>query len=142
MPRLPNAKPATGLFCLVLLALGLAACGNTVSTSGFKGEQHAIAQTIANLQSDATAGDEKKICANDLAAAVVTRLGATKRCEKAIKDQLAEIDSLEAKVESIQLGAAGTTATARVKSTHAGKSRVSTVMLVKEGGKWKVSALQ
>jgi monoamine oxidase len=142
MPRLPHAKQATGLLCLVLIALGLAACGNTVSTSGFKGEQHAIAQTVANLQSDATAGDEKKICAKDLAAAVVKRLGGAKRCEKAIKDQLAEIDSLEAKVESIRLGAAGTTATARVKSTHAGKSRVSTVMLVKEGGKWKVSALQ
>ena len=79
---------------------------------------------------------------NSRNAAVVKRLGGAKRCEKAIKDQLAEIDSLEAKVESIQLGAAGTTATARVKSTHAGKSRVSTVMLVKEGGKWKVSALQ
>ena len=33
-----------------------------------------------------------------------------------------------------QVVSAGTTATARVKSTHAGKSRVSTVMLVKEGG--------
>jgi hypothetical protein len=142
MTRLPNAKHATALLCLALLALGLAACGATVSTSGFKGEQHAIAQTISDFQADATASDEKKICANDLAAAVVARLGATKRCERAIKDQLAEIDNLEAKVESIQLGPGAATASARVKSTHAGKRRVSTVVLVKEGSNWKISALK
>jgi len=142
MTRLPHAKHATALLCVPLLAFGLAACGNTVSTSGFKGEQHAIAQTISDLQADATASDEKKICADDLAASVVAGLGGTKGCEKAIKDQLAEIDSLEAKVESIQLGAGGATATTRVKSTRAGKKRMSTVALVKEGGRWKVSALK
>jgi monoamine oxidase len=142
MTRRSHAKHATALLCLPLVALGLAACGTTVSTSGFKGEQHAIAQTISDLQSDATASDEKKICANDLASAVVARLGGTKGCEKAIKDQLAEIDSMEAKVESIQLGPGGATATARVKSTRAGKKRVTTVALVKEGARWKVSALK
>jgi hypothetical protein len=142
MTRLPHAKHATALLCVPLLAFGLAACGTTVSTSGFKGEQHAIAQTISDLQAHATASDEKKICANDLAAAVVARLGGTKGCEQTIKNQLAEIDSLEAKVESIQLAPGGTTATARVKSTHAGKRRLSTVALVKEGSRWKVSALQ
>jgi hypothetical protein len=142
MTRLPHAKQTTALLCVALLALGLGACGATVSTSGFKGEQHAIAQTISDLQADATAGNEKKICAKDLAAAVVGSLGGPKACEKAIKDQLAEIDSLEAKVESIQLGPGGAAATARVKSTHAGKKRISTVALVKEGTRWKVSALK
>ena len=128
--------------CAVLLAVGLTACGNTVSTSGFKGEQHAVAVTISNLQADATSGEQKKICANDLASAVVKRLGGTKGCERAIKDQVAEIDSLETKVQSIQLGSGGITATARVKSTYGGKGAYRTVLLVKEGGKWKVSALQ
>jgi hypothetical protein len=145
MPLLTHAldhRRAAGAVCLALLAVGPAACGNAVSTSGFKGEQHAIAETISSLQADATAGEQKKICANDLAAAVVKRLGGTKGCERAIKDQVAEIDSLETKVESIQLGAGGATATARVRSTYGGKAVFRTISLVREGGKWKVSALQ
>src|ERR1700686_2384434 len=105
MPLLPHASRTTGLLCGALLTVGLSACGSAVSTGGFKGEQHAVAQTISNLQSDATATDQKKICANDLAGAVVSRLGGTKGCEQAIKNQLAEIDSLEVKIQSITLGA-------------------------------------
>jgi hypothetical protein len=142
MALLPLLRRATALLCVPLLAVGVAACGNTVSTAGFKGEQHAVAQTISNLQSDATAADQKKICTSDLASAVVTRLGGTKGCEQAIKKQLAEIDSLEVKVQSITLGAGGAAATARVKSTYGGKGAYRTVTLVKEGGKWKVSGLQ
>jgi sorbitol-specific phosphotransferase system component IIBC len=127
--------------CLPALALALSACASTVSTASFKGGQHNVAQTIANLQTDATAGEQKKICANDLAAAVVSRLGGTKRCEAAIKKQLTEIDSLTVSVQSVKLAAAGTSATAAVTSVYEGKKRPSSVSLVKEGGKWKISAL-
>jgi hypothetical protein len=140
--RLPHPSRATFLLCAPLLATGLVACGSTVSTSGFKGEQHAVAETISNLQSDTTASDEKKICANDLAAATVARLGGAKGCEKAIHDQIAQIDNLEVKVLSIQIAAGGTSATATLKSTYGGKRRPSTVTLAKEGGKWKVSSVQ
>lgn len=145
------------LLCWPPLALALAGCATAVSTSSFKGEQHAVAQTVANLQADATAGDEKKICANDLARAVVARLGGAKRCEKAIKEQLDQVDNLEVSVESVTLasgsapsrptaaktpGTPPQTATAQVKGIHAGKHRQSTVSLVKEGGKWKLSGLR
>lgn len=142
------------LACAPLGALGLAACGAAVSTASFKGEQHEVAQTVANLQTDATAGEEQKICANDLASAVVARLGGTKGCEAAIKSQLGQIDNLELSVQSVTLAShhapsthdaktpsAIDTASARVKSIHAGKSKQSTVSLVKEDGKWKISAL-
>jgi hypothetical protein len=140
MTALFNPRPAAGLLCAAL-ALGLAACGNTVSTTAFKGEEHEVAQTIANLQADATAGEQKKVCANDLAAAVVQRLGGTAGCEAAIKRQLAEIDNLELSVSSIKLDPAAKSATATVKSTYAGKKRPGTLSLVKEGGKWKVATL-
>lgn len=137
-----HTNRAAAAACAVLVALGLAACGNTVSTSSFKGEQHAVAQAIANLQSDATSGDHKKICTKDLAGPVVDRLGGVKACERAIKNQVAEIDNLEVKVRSVTTGAGGKTATARVKSTFGGKTRERTVALVKEGGRWKVLRLQ
>ncbi len=127
------------LTCLPLCGLAFAACGNTVSTSSFKGEAHEVAQTVANLQADVTAGEQKKVCGSDLALPVVSRLGGTKACEAAVKTQLAEVDSTEVKVESVRV--TGTTATAKVKSTYSGKSRPSTINLVKEGGKWKISGL-
>jgi hypothetical protein len=129
--------------CGSLLALSLSACASTgVSTAAFKGEQHEVAQTISNLQADATAGDEKKVCARDVASSIVARLGGTKGCEAAIKSQLTEVDSLEVSVQSVRLGAAGSkTASARVKSIQAGKSKPSAVSLVKEDGKWKISGV-
>lgn len=121
-----------------LCALAVSACATTTSTSSFKGEQHAIAQRVADLQSDETAGEEKKICANDLAGPVVKRLGGQKGCEAAVKDQV--VDNTEAVVESVQVS--GTSATAKVKSTFAGKKRIATVAFQKEGSQWKISALQ
>jgi hypothetical protein len=137
-------KRATALLCAPLLALGLSACAKTLSTSGLSGESKQAAETIKNLQSDVTAGEEKKICQKDLASTVVKSLSSAKGgCQQAIKDQLAEIDSFEVTIDSVQLGGTKTarTATARVKSVYSGKKRTSTVSLVKESGKWKVSSL-
>jgi hypothetical protein len=132
-------KPA--LLCLPLSAFVLAACGSTTTTAPFKGEKHEVAQTIANLQTHATAAEQKKICADDLAAAIVTRLGGSKHCEAAIKSQLAEVDNLETSVKSVDVTAGDKAATAQVKSINEGKTATSTVSLVKEGGKWKITGV-
>jgi Domain of unknown function (DUF4878) len=131
------------LSCLPLAALALAACGAApaTSTAGFSGAEREVAQTIANLQSNATSAEERKICEQDLAASVVSRLGGVKGCEAAIKTQLNGIDNLEVSVASVKLAPHGTTATATVRSIHEGKTRPSNVSLVKEGGKWKISGL-
>ena len=63
------------LLCSCVSALALAACAKTVSTAGFKGAEQEVAETIKNLQADATAGEQKKICANDVAASVVDAPG-------------------------------------------------------------------
>lgn len=131
------------LICLPpAAALLLTACGDsTVSTGAFKGEQQKVAQAIADLQSEATAGEEAKICEDVLTSSIVTRLGGTKACKQAVKNQLAEVDSLEVSVQSVQLTSGADTATASVLSVHEGKKKLGTVSLAKEGGKWKISAL-
>jgi hypothetical protein len=134
--RLPLA-----LICLPLSAFALAGCGSTTTTAGFTGVKHEVAQTIANLQSDATSAEPKKICADQLADALVTRLGGASGCEKAIKDQLAEIDSLETSIKSVDVAAGGRTARAQVSSIREGKTATSTMSLVKEAGKWKISGI-
>jgi hypothetical protein len=139
--RLPSpSKRALALPSVALVALALGACGSTVSTSGFQGEQHEALQAISNLQSDATSAEEKKICADDLAGPVVTRLGGASACEATIKNQLAEVDSLEVNIQSVKI--TGASASASVKSIYSGKTRLHSISLVKEGGKWKVSGLQ
>jgi hypothetical protein len=125
---------------LLLCVPAISACGTTTSTSSFHGTEHAVAQTIANLQSDVTSAEQKKICTNDVSASVVRKLGGQKGCEAAVKSQVAEIDNTEVTVEAVHV--AGTSATAKVRSVYRGKKRSSTVALVQEGGKWKVSALQ
>jgi hypothetical protein len=129
------------IFCLPLLALGLTACGSAVSTSAFQGKQHEVAQSIANFQTAATTGEYKKMCGEMLSAAVVARLGGAKGCEKAIKDQLAEIDNLQVSVQSVQVASGNTSATAEVGSIYDGKKRLGKLSLVKEGKHWKISGL-
>lgn len=128
------------IVAVVLCPPALAACGTTASTAGFKGTEHDVAQTVVNLQSDITAGEQKKVCERDLAASVVTSLGGRKSCETAIKDQVAEIDNTELEVESVSVS--GETATAEVKSVYGGKKLPkAAVSLVKEGGRWKIASL-
>jgi Domain of unknown function (DUF4878) len=139
-----SLKRLLALICTSLLAVGLTACAKTLSITGFKGEEHAVAQTISNLQADVTASDEQKICTNDLAAAVVARLNATTGgCKQAMKNQLTELDNFEVAVQSVHLSITGAepTAIAHVTSIRDGKTKASTLSLVREGGKWKISSL-
>ena len=136
---MPARRPLT-LLCLPLLATGIAACASTVSTASFKGEQQQVAQAVSNLQSDATALEAKKICSDDLAAAILARLNtAPGGCKRALETQLKQIDNFEATVESVKIS--GDHATAQVKSIRSGKKTVQTLTLVKEDGKWKISGV-
>jgi hypothetical protein len=127
------------VIALAVLAatLGLSACGET-GASNFKGESHAVAQTVSDFQSDVTARDEKKVCENDLAATLKTSLQKNAGgCRAALKKQLLEVDSPTLTIESVAIK--GTTASARVKSLYSGKNRLTTMTLVKEGSRWKIS---
>jgi hypothetical protein len=140
--RLRTARTvALTLAALALSALALTACGETVSTEKYKGEEKAVAQRISDFQSDATASDEKKVCENDLAVAVKAKLAtAGSSCQNALKHQLSQIDTLELKIRSIAVK--GNTAVAHVTSTWSGKTRESSLALVKEGSTWHIAALQ
>lgn len=138
MPSFVKRAPLQS--CAVLLVTGLTACATTVSTSSYRGEAKDVAQTIKNLQTDVTAGEQKKICQKDLAGSVVRSLSsAPGGCQKAIRDQLKEIASFEVKVNSIQITNAGHAAIAKVKSKYSGRNKASTISLVKEAGKWKIA---
>ncbi len=122
------------------LAVGMSACGETTSTSKFTGESHNVAQAVSNFQSHAATREEKKLCQNDLAATVIARLRSAGGCQAVLKNQLLQLDAPNLTIESISVK--GATASARVKSTYAGKNRITTLTLVKEGSRWKISGAQ
>jgi hypothetical protein len=135
-----SLKRALVLLCAALLAAVVSACASTTSNS-FKGESHAIAQTISDLQTYGTAGEAQKICSDLLSRAVTARLDSAQGgCKQALKSQLSQVDTPELTVEEVKQHGA-TSASAKVKSTHAGKNKVTTVTLVKEDGAWKISQL-
>jgi hypothetical protein len=125
--------------CLLLCALGAAACGTTSSSAGFKGAEHEAAQTISDLQSDITSSERKKICERDLAAPIVAQLGGQSACEAAVKNRLSEIDNTELNVESVKIE--GDKATAQVKSVYGGKKQIRDVTLAKEGSRWRITSI-
>ena len=141
--RADGFLPLAGALCAA--ALGLAACGQaTVDTGSLQGDAKSVAQTISDLQKDAQSRDQNKVCKNDLASSVVANLARNGgSCPSALSGQLKEIDNFDlalASAKAVQVN--GTTATAKVKSTSAGKTRYDTLTLVKEGNRWKVSGLQ
>jgi hypothetical protein len=136
-----SPRTTIALLCAPLLATGVAACGaTTVSTSSFKGEQQKVAQTVAHLQSHATAQEPEKICSEDLAATTVAHLKAAGGCKHAVESQLKDIDNFEATVELVSLEE-NNLALAHVKSISDGQSRLYTLTFVREGGKWRITGI-
>jgi hypothetical protein len=125
-------------------ALTLSACGTSDkdSATNFKGDQKAVAQTVEDLQSASRKGDEKKICTDLLAPALITKIKAAHKdgCEPALKDALRDVDSYELQVKKVAIS--GTNATATVTS-DIGKDddRTDALTLVKVGNAWKISEL-
>jgi hypothetical protein len=128
---------------LCVSALTLAACGQTSkdSSSDFKGDQKAVAQTVEDLQSASKKRDESKICTDLLAPALLTKIKTASRttCEDVMKDALRDVDSTELQVKKVAIS--GTTATATVQSDAGKDDRTDTLTLVKVGNTWKISEL-
>lgn len=141
------AAPFRVLPVLVAAALTLSACGQTSkdSSDDFQGQEKAVAQTVEDLQSAASKGDEAKICdeilAADLAKAIKARATeGQKTCGDVLKDSLRDADSFELQVKDVAID--GTTATATVESDRAGDDKTTTrLTLTKAGDGWRISSL-
>jgi hypothetical protein len=126
-------------------ALLAGGCGATTSSDEedppvLRGEQRLVAETIEDLQEAATEGDEERICRELLAKDLAERLGGTGQdCEPTVRDALENTDTTDLSVRAVQVSA--TTATARVKAERGDADRVTSVGLVKEGARWRISRL-
>jgi hypothetical protein len=135
-----RALPAAAL-TLALLAGGCATSGSKDSSADFRGEQRLVAATVEDLQSAASGGDEGKICRELLARSTADRLArAGRSCRETVEDALKDADGSELTVRSVRVD--GTRATAAVEEDRGDDDRVSTVRLVKEGGRWRLETLR
>jgi hypothetical protein len=120
-------------------------CGATTSSDEedppiLRGEQRLVAQAIEDLQDAATEGDEERVCRELLAEDLAERLGGTgQECEPTVRDALDNTDTTDLTVRAVTVR--GTTATARVEAERGDADRVTTVGLVKEGARWRISRL-
>src|SRR6185312_15490366 len=101
------------------------------SAGDFQGEDKAVAQTVEDLQSASSKGDEDKICdeilAADLAGKIKARASKTqKTCADVLKDSLRDADSFELQVKKVAVN--GTTATATVESDAKGDDKATTTL--------------
>jgi len=140
MPASRSPRRAAFVLCAILMPVALAACGTATSTGNYKGAEHEVAQAVANFQADSSAGEQDKVCSQDLSARIVASLGGTAGCRVAIKNQLGQVDNFELAIQSIKLGTA-TTATATVRSIYSGQKVSRTLALVKEAGGWRIASL-
>ncbi len=136
-----RARPTSAILAAAA-ALGLGACGTaTVTPNSYSGPGRAVAQTVADLQSASQGHDSKRICRDLLSSTVVSKMNATAGgCPSVITRQLNEVDSYDLSLAGAP-SISGASATARVTTTSARKTRTNTLGLVLEGGRWRISTL-
>jgi hypothetical protein len=121
---------------VVVLAAALSACGSDPSDR-FSGERRDVARTVERLGEAARAGDAAEICSVMLAQAVRARLGP--RCPGRIAPALSRLNDPGLEVVSVRVGDGGATAT--VVAGTADPRRSGDVILLREGGLWRVAAV-
>jgi hypothetical protein len=137
MPR-PTAILAAAVATAVLGGCTQATTSKN-STVNFTGEQRLVANTVEDLQSAGTKGDQGTICRQLLARDLVLSIARGATCERRVDAALKDTDTYDLTVQSVAL--AGTRATARVKTENGAKDKIATLGLLKEAGRWKISDL-
>ena len=119
----------------LLAVLALSGCGEAGSSRDFQGEERRVADAIGDIERAGRAQDEEKLCNELFARALVERLQAgSTDCRQEIGTALKDADDFELDVQDVAIR--GNRATARVK----GPQGVRTLALVREGGRWRLSA--
>ena len=121
---------------LLLLVLALPGCGaGATSADDFTGEEARVAETIDDFQAAGQGGDAEEICNQLLARPLVQQLQARGgNCREEMVAALDDADDFELAVQDVAIR--GGTARARVE----GEGGTRSLTLVREGGRWRISA--
>jgi hypothetical protein len=126
----------------IVLVAALAGCAQQeTSSNDFKGSEKAVADTIADLQSNAQSRKPGDTCSNVLSTELADKLKtAGHDCTSEMEKIAGDADDYQLKVTDVTIS--GTTATATVESRRGGKADAETTFsLVREDGDWRLSDL-
>ena len=135
---------AAALMAPVLMAAGCGTgSGSGNSVKQFAGEQRAVATAVEDLQSAGSKGKPSEICDHLLSKSLVDQItrASHKSCTDAVDTDLKDADAYDLTVLPKGVTVTGTSATARVRSKNGSEQDVSTLKLVKEAGRWKISEI-
>lgn len=141
-------RPLLALPAICALAFAGCAQGGSKavdSTANFKGEEKAVAQVVESLQAYGEKGEGDKICTQLLSGKLSQQIGdrsGGKGCATAVKDGMEETDKADLTVTKVTIDPKDASrATAAVKAKTGDKSSQSSTMeLVKESGRWRISS--
>lgn len=136
---------ARPLVAACVAALTLSACGaaDDDSSTDFKGEDRLVANVVEDLSDAGAERDADAICgllSEDLIKKIRATAGGKATCADAVDDAVEDADAFEIDVRSVKVD--GTGATVVVESKENDDEVRDTLSLVKEAGRWKISALQ
>ena len=130
------------LLPLLVLVAALSGCassgGGGVDTGRFKGAQKDVATALDDLTDAARNRDGARVCAQLLSRRLVDALA--RGCRTAVDDQLEDADVFDLDVDTIRV--TGNRAVAQVKSDVAGKKTARTLVLVREGARWRLDGVR
>jgi protein subunit release factor A len=139
-----TSRPSTAVLAAALAVAALAAgCAPQTSTSSksvakLPADQRAVAQTIEDLRSAADNSDEAKICNQVLTRALAAQLARGGHgCAQVVNLAIKDTDSTGMTVEAVRI--TGNRAVARVKFETGKKDRRANIVLVREGGRWRIA---
>jgi copper chaperone CopZ len=141
VPRRP-AVPTAALAA----ALAVAGCGGGGGQSDdlerFEGAERQVADVVVDLRDTARRGDSERLCSTVLSQELVTRFeqAGGEGCAAAVEEAIRDADSFDLTVQEVEVQ--GDQATARVRSQAGEREQTDVIRLVRERGRWRVSALQ
>ncbi|PTL59453.1 hypothetical protein C7Y72_07210 [Paraconexibacter algicola] len=140
----PMPTAARPLLAVLVAATALAGCSGSEESSSpdFKGEQKLVANVVEDLQDAGREQDADQVCqllSEQLITTIRATAGGKATCAEAIDDAIQDADSFDLSVKSVTV--TGTTAKAVVESEDRDKNVRDTIQFVKDGQRWKISAL-
>jgi hypothetical protein len=132
-------RPLLIVLAASTLVLGGCATTKTSSSDKFKGEEKAVADVVANLQSAGERKDAGKICDQILASSLSAQIKvAGSTCADEIRKAIDDADDFKLTVLDVTVTGGSAKATVR---GGGDKGAQAVFQFAKEGGKWKATSL-
>lgn len=108
------------------------------STGGFRGDEKAVAQVVADLADDAARNKQSHTCGEILSPRLEKAVAGDSSCPSEVKKAFEDADAAKLAVDDVTIS--GQTATAVVSTKDRDTTVKRTFKLIKAGGSWRIDS--